>query len=273
MKLLARYLADYWPLVALALVLAAVNQVFSLLDPLIFRYVIDQYATRFSEYTTGEFFRGVSLLLAALGRIYPERLAQLRGDARDRRVLRAVGNRLRQRRSSQRQPEASGHSSAKRRVMPDGHHQLLTGACLQRRGKVEREERQLDEHEHELDRLLGDHLGIDPDVYSRISTVARSRRRGNDVEDHLMAHVLRLAGFRWPRDLSPTRPVGRARVVDVVAQLRDVLADEEAPDLEVNLENWIIRRLPRYQESRFRQRAVVVVANGVIALTGAERAG
>jgi ATP-binding cassette subfamily B protein len=65
MKLLAAYLLDYWRLIALALVLAAINQIFSLLDPLIFRYVIDQYATRFSEYTTGEFFRGVSLLLAA----------------------------------------------------------------------------------------------------------------------------------------------------------------------------------------------------------------
>ena len=48
-----------------ALVLAAVNQVFSLLDPLIFRYVIDEYATRYQEYTTEQFFRGVSLLLAA----------------------------------------------------------------------------------------------------------------------------------------------------------------------------------------------------------------
>ena len=132
---------------------------------------------------------------------------------------------------------------------------------------------QIDAHEHELDRLLGDHLGIDADVYSRISTVARSRRRGNDLEDHLMAHVLRLAGFRWPRDLSATRPVGPARVADVVAQLCEVLVDEEAPDLEVNLENWITRRLPRYQESRFRQRAVVAVTNGVIALTGAQKAG
>lgn len=62
---IARYLADYWQLVALALLLAAINQVFSLLDPLIFRHVIDEYATRCSEYTTGPFFRGVSLLLAA----------------------------------------------------------------------------------------------------------------------------------------------------------------------------------------------------------------
>ena len=47
---------------AFALLLATINQVFSLLDPLIFRYVIDNYATRFAEYTTREFFRGVSLL-------------------------------------------------------------------------------------------------------------------------------------------------------------------------------------------------------------------
>ena len=65
MKLLYDYLRQYRGLIALALVLATINQVFSLLDPLIFRHVIDEYATRFAEYSTGEFFRGVSLLLAA----------------------------------------------------------------------------------------------------------------------------------------------------------------------------------------------------------------
>src|ERR1700681_1501454 len=65
MKLLYSYLKHYRGLIALALVLATINQVFSLLDPLIFRYVIDRYATKFAEYTTGQFFRGVSLLLAA----------------------------------------------------------------------------------------------------------------------------------------------------------------------------------------------------------------
>ncbi|HWW91955.1 MAG TPA: ABC transporter ATP-binding protein, partial [Vicinamibacteria bacterium] len=65
MKLLYAYLRQYWSLLAVALLLAAINQVFSLLDPLIFRYVIDGYATRYQEYTTGQFFRGVSLLLAA----------------------------------------------------------------------------------------------------------------------------------------------------------------------------------------------------------------
>ena len=37
MSLLIRYLRHYWPLVVLALVLAAINQIFSLLDPLIFQ--------------------------------------------------------------------------------------------------------------------------------------------------------------------------------------------------------------------------------------------
>src|SRR3954464_14338686 len=67
MRLLYSYLRNYWGLVFLALLLAAVNQIFSLLDPLIFRHVIDQYATRYREYTTSQFFRGVSVLLAAAG--------------------------------------------------------------------------------------------------------------------------------------------------------------------------------------------------------------
>jgi ATP-binding cassette subfamily B protein len=77
MKLLYSYLRRYWTLVVLALVLAAINQIFSLLDPLIFRHVIDQYATRYKEYTTGQFFRGVSLLLAAaVGVAFVSRLAK-----------------------------------------------------------------------------------------------------------------------------------------------------------------------------------------------------
>src|SRR4026208_100122 len=77
MKLLYTYLRHYWGLVALALVLATINQVFSLLDPLIFRHVIDEYATRFQEYTTAEFFKGVSLLLgAAVGVAFVSRVAK-----------------------------------------------------------------------------------------------------------------------------------------------------------------------------------------------------
>src|SRR5215204_1466455 len=77
MALLFRYLRNYKGLIALALGLATINQVFSLLDPLILRYVIDRYATRFQEYTTGEFFRGVGLLLgAAVGAAFVSRVAK-----------------------------------------------------------------------------------------------------------------------------------------------------------------------------------------------------
>ncbi len=77
MRLLLDYLRNYWRLVTLALVLAAINQIFSLLDPLIFRYVIDEYATKFQQYSTAEFFRGVSLLLgAAVGVAFVSRVAK-----------------------------------------------------------------------------------------------------------------------------------------------------------------------------------------------------
>src|SRR5215213_9801478 len=77
MRLLLSYLKRHRLLILLALVLAAINQIFSLLDPLIFRYVIDRYATRFNEYTTGEFVRGVTLLLAAaVGVAFVSRVAK-----------------------------------------------------------------------------------------------------------------------------------------------------------------------------------------------------
>lgn len=65
MEILLRYVKPYWKLAAGALALAAINQIFSLLDPLIFRHIIDSYATRYKEYSSAQFLRGVSLLLAA----------------------------------------------------------------------------------------------------------------------------------------------------------------------------------------------------------------
>jgi ATP-binding cassette, subfamily B, bacterial len=77
MRLLLTYLRQYWKLVVLALFLAATNQIFSLLDPWIFRVVIDQYATRSQDYTTSEFFKGVSLwLAAAVGVAFVSRVAK-----------------------------------------------------------------------------------------------------------------------------------------------------------------------------------------------------
>src|SRR6202163_4494908 len=77
MATLYRYFKDLWKLAAVALALATVNQVFSLLDPLIFRHIIDSYATRYREYTSMQFIRGVSLLIgAAVGVAFVSRVAK-----------------------------------------------------------------------------------------------------------------------------------------------------------------------------------------------------
>ena len=77
MNTLLRYLRPYWRTVALALVLAATNQIFSLLDPLIFRHIIDGYATQHNKYTSAQFFRGVATLLGmAVGVAFVSRVAK-----------------------------------------------------------------------------------------------------------------------------------------------------------------------------------------------------
>src|SRR5271163_3948135 len=77
MDLLWRHLKVHWRLVFLALLLAAINQIFSLLDPWIFRLIIDGYATKFHSYTTSQFLHGVSLLLgAAVGVAFVSRVAK-----------------------------------------------------------------------------------------------------------------------------------------------------------------------------------------------------
>jgi len=77
MKLLYFYLKGYWKLIILALALAAINQVFSLLDPYIFKHIIDDYATNFDKLTRAQFFKGVGwLLLAAMGVAFVSRVAK-----------------------------------------------------------------------------------------------------------------------------------------------------------------------------------------------------
>ena len=63
MKLLFSYLKNYKGLLAAALILTTINQVFSLLDPQIFRIIIDKYATNYATLSPREYFQGVSLLL------------------------------------------------------------------------------------------------------------------------------------------------------------------------------------------------------------------
>jgi ATP-binding cassette, subfamily B, bacterial len=77
MKILYHYLKKYRGRVLLALFLATVNQCFSLLDPQIFRHIVDEYVSKFRQYTGAEFFRGVSvLLLAAVGVALISRIAK-----------------------------------------------------------------------------------------------------------------------------------------------------------------------------------------------------
>ena len=77
MRILFTYLKKYRGRVILALFLATVNQCFSLLDPQIFREILDDYVSKHQQFTGAEFFRGVSLLLlAAVGVAFVSRVAK-----------------------------------------------------------------------------------------------------------------------------------------------------------------------------------------------------
>jgi ATP-binding cassette subfamily B protein len=77
MKLLWSYIKRQQRILGLALVLATINQVFSLLDPQIFRMIVDRYATQISRYTPTEFAHGVlGLLLLSMGVALVSRIAK-----------------------------------------------------------------------------------------------------------------------------------------------------------------------------------------------------
>ncbi|OGX92115.1 ABC transporter ATP-binding protein [Hymenobacter coccineus] len=83
MQLLFSYLRRYWGLLALALVLATVNQVFSLLDPYIFRKLVDQFTVRYPDMNGmrnvpfAPFFReAIPLLAMMLGVAMVSRIAK-----------------------------------------------------------------------------------------------------------------------------------------------------------------------------------------------------
>ncbi len=77
MKLLGSYLKNYKSLIVLALLLAAINQLFSLLDPLVFRQIVDKYATHYTTFTKSEFIKGVGLLiLLSMGIAMVSRIAK-----------------------------------------------------------------------------------------------------------------------------------------------------------------------------------------------------
>ncbi len=77
MKILINYLSRYKLLVLLALVLASINQVFSLLDPYIFGKILDGFASHPKDFTESQFIKGVLLLIgAAMGVAMVSRIAK-----------------------------------------------------------------------------------------------------------------------------------------------------------------------------------------------------
>ncbi len=77
MSLLLSYIKQYKKFLFLALVLATINQIFSLLDPQIFRILIDKYASHAKDFTHAEFIKGILLLLgASMGTAFVSRVAK-----------------------------------------------------------------------------------------------------------------------------------------------------------------------------------------------------
>jgi ATP-binding cassette, subfamily B, bacterial len=77
MKTLLRYLKNYKNLVFLALGLASINQMFSMMDPYIYGKIVDRFATKPHAYDNDAFIKGAGLLiLAAIGVAMVSRIAK-----------------------------------------------------------------------------------------------------------------------------------------------------------------------------------------------------
>ncbi len=95
MKLLWKYVRDYRQALFLALFLATINQIFSLLDPQIFRHLIDGYAMKADLLGQPEFYRGVALLLlASVGVAFISRVAKNFQDYYVSIVVQRVGTKI-----------------------------------------------------------------------------------------------------------------------------------------------------------------------------------
>src|SRR6185437_353940 len=75
MKILLNYLKQYKSLVLLALVLATINQGFSMLNPIVLQHIIDNFLMKKDTFTSAEFFHhvlnwiGLSMCFAMASRI------------------------------------------------------------------------------------------------------------------------------------------------------------------------------------------------------------
>lgn len=77
MHIVKKYLKKYWKLGVLVVVLALINQTFSMFEPIVFQKIVDNYATKFNELTREAFFYGVGLwLLIYMGTALVSRVAK-----------------------------------------------------------------------------------------------------------------------------------------------------------------------------------------------------
>ncbi len=77
MRLLWNYLKKYRKVLFGTLILATINQVFSLLDPQIFRLIVDKYISQINNLSQSDFLRGIILLLlGSVGVAFVSRVAK-----------------------------------------------------------------------------------------------------------------------------------------------------------------------------------------------------
>jgi ATP-binding cassette subfamily B protein len=90
-----KFLRAHKKTIALAMGLAAINQLFSLMDPLIFRFIIDDYATKVTTLTTEQFLSGVLMLLfGSMGVAFVSRTAKTFQDYYTNVITQRVGTEM-----------------------------------------------------------------------------------------------------------------------------------------------------------------------------------
>jgi ATP-binding cassette subfamily B protein len=77
MDLLKQYFKKYWYMGVAVLILAAINQIFTLIDPIIFRHIIDDYVFKIGDFTRAQFIHGIGILmLLSVGAAFMSRVAK-----------------------------------------------------------------------------------------------------------------------------------------------------------------------------------------------------
>ncbi len=95
MQLLFRELLRYKSLVIIALILASINQIFSMLDPQLFRLIIDNFATKADQLDKSVFISGILiLLLGSVGVALVSRVAKAFQDYYVNVITQRVGTNL-----------------------------------------------------------------------------------------------------------------------------------------------------------------------------------